>query len=60
MWAFTCPLSHLKAQNELLLNRFTLLSPTEARFEIFEDEGDGLDVPEGFSVPVDVIMKKVK
>jgi NDP-sugar pyrophosphorylase family protein len=41
-------------------NKFTLLSPTEARFQVFNDEGDGLDYPLEFSVPVDVIMKKVK
>jgi hypothetical protein len=42
-------------------NNFTLLSPTEARFQVFNDEGiDGEDIPEEFSVPVDVVMKKVK
>jgi hypothetical protein len=42
-------------------NNFTLLSPTEARFQIFNDEGiDDVIVPQEFSVPVDVVMKKVK
>jgi uncharacterized membrane protein YciS (DUF1049 family) len=43
----------------LYRNNLTLLSPTEARFQLFEDEGDGLEVPDGFSVPTNVIMKKV-
>jgi hypothetical protein len=34
------------------------LSPTEARFQIFNEDG-GL-YPEEFSVPVNVVMKKVK
>ena len=45
-------------------NNFTLLSSTEARWQIFEDEGEYDQncppPPEGFSVPVDVIMKKIK
>jgi hypothetical protein len=43
-------------------NNFTLLSPTEASFKVFNNEGmDGEETPpEEFSVPVDVIMKKVK
>jgi hypothetical protein len=42
-------------------NNFTLLSPNEAHFQIFNDEGMGdVIVPQEFSVPVDVIMKKVK
>ncbi|MDR1054467.1 MAG: hypothetical protein LBL90_01260 [Prevotellaceae bacterium] len=44
-------------------NKFTLLSPSQARFQLFEDEGeqfDGpIDIPEGFSVPADVVMTKV-
>jgi hypothetical protein len=45
-------------------NNFTLLSSTEARWQIFEDEGEYdpncPPPPEGFSVPVNVIMKKIK
>ncbi|MDR0605746.1 MAG: hypothetical protein LBG80_15745 [Bacteroidales bacterium] len=45
---------------EIIFNWFTLLSSTEARLELFNDEGEDLDQPEEFSVPVNVIMKKVK
>jgi hypothetical protein len=42
---------------EVIFNWFTLLSPTEARLELFNDEGgiDGENIPEEFSVPVNVI-----
>jgi hypothetical protein len=48
---------------EIISNRFILLSPTEARLELYTSEGDyleGMDIPEELSVPVDVTMKKVK
>ncbi|MDR1054468.1 MAG: hypothetical protein LBL90_01265 [Prevotellaceae bacterium] len=44
-------------------NNFTLLSPSQARFQLFEDEGEqfdgSIDIPEGFSVPTDVVMTKI-
>jgi hypothetical protein len=47
---------------EIIYNTFTLLSSTEARLELYNDEGgiDGEIIPEEFSVPVNVVMKKVK